>query len=116
MLGILAFGEVIFKDENISIRTRDGGCIPLLNFLWIVKSPQRPALWGKPMTTFNRTEVAVETWNGKNRRSRYDRRVDNDRRTLLRFETIGCDRRLGTPRRKEEMIWERAWPSHRGIH
>ena len=68
------------------------------------------------MMISNRTETTVETWNGKNRRSRYDRRVDSDRRTLLRFESIGCDRRLGTPRRKDEMLWEKAWPSHHSSH
>lgn len=61
------------------------------------------------MMTPNLSDFAAETWNGKNRRTRYDRRMGADRRTLLRFETIGCDRRLDTPRRKDEMIWERAW-------
>ena len=67
---------------------------------------------GKHMMTPTKTESVSYTWNGKNRRSRYDRRIDSDRRTLLRFETIGCDRRLGTPRRKDEMIWEKAWEDH----
>ena len=61
------------------------------------------------MMTHSKTETMAATWNGKNRRSRYDRRIDNDRRTLLRFASIGCDRRLGTPRRKDEMLWEKAW-------
>ena len=61
------------------------------------------------MMTPMKTETMAATWNGKNRRSRYDRRIDNDRRTSSRFESIGCDRRLGTPRRRDEMLWEKAW-------
>lgn len=61
-------------------------------------------------------DTLSDIWNGNNRRARYDRRLDADRRTLLRFETIGCDRRLGTPRRKAEMIWEKDWFSRGDVH
>jgi hypothetical protein len=76
--------------------------------LWIV---DHFSAWheGTHMITPMKHETMADIWNGRNRRSRYDRRIDNDRRSLLRFETIGCDRRLGTPRRKDEMLWEKAW-------
>ncbi|MDQ1362428.1 MAG: hypothetical protein QG652_288 [Pseudomonadota bacterium] len=68
------------------------------------------------MMTTNTHTAMPESWNGNNRRARYDRRLGSDRRTLIRFETLGCDRRLGTPRRKAEMIWERDWFSRGDRH
>jgi hypothetical protein len=68
------------------------------------------------MMTLRRAETLSDTWNGKNRRNRYDRRMGSDRRTLIRFESIGCDRRLGTPRRRDEMLWEKDWFTRNDIH
>lgn len=68
------------------------------------------------MMTTRLHDILSDIWNGSNRRARYDRRLGSDRRTLLRFESIGCDRRLGTPRRKAEMIWEKEWFSRSDRH
>lgn len=58
------------------------------------------------MKTLHRS---LETWNGINRRDLADRRKGRDRRNLVRFESLGCDRRLEIPRRRSEMLWEKGW-------
>lgn len=48
-----------------------------------------------------------ETYQGLERRASAERRRGRDRRNLIRFESYGCDRRYGQPRRQEEMFWDR---------
>ena len=53
--------------------------------------------------------TSTETYNGLERRANSERRIGQDRRNLIRFESFGIDRREGDTRRKEELFWERVF-------
>jgi hypothetical protein len=46
----------------------------------------------------------INMYKGLERRSSSDRRLHNDRRNLVRFESLGSDRRMGLSRREEEFF------------
>ena len=45
------------------------------------------------------------SYRGVDRRSSKDRRSGIERRNLVRFESIGCDRRRKDLRREEDVFW-----------
>ena len=52
-----------------------------------------------------KTQQAGRVYTGEDRRIAMDRRSGLERRNLVRYESIGSDRRLQPYRRKEESFW-----------
>jgi len=46
-----------------------------------------------------------ETYGGIDRRASIERRNHADRRNLVRYESVGCNRRGQSYRRKEDEFW-----------
>jgi hypothetical protein len=44
-------------------------------------------------------------YRGLERRSSCDRRIDGERRNLVRYDALGSDRRERMLRRREDMLW-----------
>lgn len=49
--------------------------------------------------------TSSKAYAGINRRSSAERRKVSDRRNLIRYESIGCDRRVQALRRIEDAYW-----------
>ncbi len=51
------------------------------------------------------TKTSAKVYTGVDRRNRMDRRSGLERRNLVRFESIGTDRRVQSYRRQEDSYW-----------
>ena len=54
------------------------------------------------------TVSSSDQWDGIERRVNRERRLLLDRRNLIRFESLGSDRRSGLPRRKDDIYWQKS--------
>ena len=51
-----------------------------------------------------------KSYTGIDRRGNFERRLSADRRNLIRYESVGCDRRNNSFRRAEDMAWSSKMP------
>lgn len=54
--------------------------------------------------------VSSKPYAGIDRRGNFERRVGVDRRNLVRYESIGSDRRNKSFRRSEDLAWSSKMP------